>query len=237
MADQSDAVHARWGRFLPPDAAEDWRKPPFAARDRILPGRPLPTAEGRGDALVLASGWAAEIRHLPGSRRHVLSLLLPGDVVPAETTALGVGSTELRTLTEVAIVDGAILAAARKQPSKFPQLASALARGDLEDRQLLREQLIRLGALNAQERMAHFVLEMRFRAERAGLLRQASFELPITQSVIGDYIGISSVHANRCLRAMQDEEFFKLTSRQLTLLDTPRLKQLAQFAAPDSETK
>ncbi len=62
-----------------------------------------------------------------------------------------------------------------------------------------------LGALSARERCAYFFYEMYARLNAMGLVSGQEFELPLTQSDLGDLLGMSVVHFNRTLRRLKDE--------------------------------
>jgi DNA-binding IclR family transcriptional regulator len=53
--------------------------------------------------------------------------------------------------------------------------------------------------------------------------------LPLTQSDIAVTVGLSNVHVNRSLQALRRQRLIALSGRRLTILDWPRLSELAEF--------
>ena len=68
---------------------------------------------------------------------------------------------------------------------------------------ILLEHLVSLGRRTAFERVAHLLIELWRRLQVLGLTDGESFEMPLTQELIADCVGLTSVHVNRMMRAMQ----------------------------------
>ncbi len=78
--------------------------------------------------------------------------------------------------------------------------------------------------------MAHLLCEMVTRMSAVGLGQDNRYPWPLTQTEIGDALGLSTVHVNRVL---QDElralGLITLTKGHLTVLDWDGLKALGEF--------
>jgi len=55
------------------------------------------------------------------------------------------------------------------------------------------------------------------------------FRLPLTQDVIADATGLTSVHVNRILQKLRADRLINLSRGELALLDVERLKKLDGF--------
>ena len=172
----------------------------FALTDALTTARPIkPRREliGEGheivEPLLILSGWAARVRFLADGRRQFLSFLLPGDVV-----GLGQQSRPVATATVIALTPVEICSAPLRD--KSPALAEAYALSRALDEAYLLANITRLGRLNAQERIGDLFLELLERLRMAGLESGNSFALPLTQEMIADALGLTSVHVNRMLQ-------------------------------------
>lgn len=63
----------------------------------------------------------------------------------------------------------------------------------------------------------------------AGLARDHSYEFPVTQTDLGDALGLSVVHVNRTLQELRAEGLISFQSHFVTLLNWPRLQEVAEF--------
>ena len=70
------------------------------------------------------------------------------------------------------------------------------------------------------------VLDFYTRLRRRRLITAATYNLPLTQTQIGDYLGLSAVHVNRVLRSLRDERVINLEKNCVTILDLERLARL-----------
>jgi CRP-like cAMP-binding protein len=65
--------------------------------------------------------------------------------------------------------------------------------------------------------------------EAVGLTAGNQSPLPITQSQIGDALGLSSVHVNRTLMELRSAGLIRLEKGTLTILDEKGLKDAGEF--------
>jgi DNA-binding transcriptional regulator LsrR (DeoR family) len=56
-----------------------------------------------------------------------------------------------------------------------------------------------------------------------------SFEMPLTQELIGDAVGLTTVHVNRTVRALREDKLIAITRQQVTILDFEGLSLLSDF--------
>ena len=77
--------------------------------------------------------------------------------------------------------------------------------------------------------MAHLFCEIMTRAKAAGLAPDDTCDLPVTHEDIGDALGMASVHVNRTLTMLRDAGLADLHAGRLTVLDWPRLVEVAKF--------
>jgi CRP-like cAMP-binding protein len=110
-----------------------------------------------------------------------------------------------------------------------PALARALWWATLVDEAVLREWLVTCGTREAAESIAHLFAELLMRLRAVGRADGASYELPITQEECGDTIGITTVHVNRSLKVLRDEELVTMDRGHVVITDPKRLFAYSGF--------
>ena len=85
------------------------------------------------------------------------------------------------------------------------------------------------GRLSSTGQVAHFLCEMFTRLEVVGLTDGSSFRLPISQSELGDAMGLSVVHVNRTLQQMRRDRLIEWQADTVRILDRERLRDTAEF--------
>lgn len=160
--------------------------------------------------------------------RQLVAIHVPGDFVDLHGYPLQRLDHDVATLTAttVAIVPHRSLDAIIE---RYPVLARKLWYSTMIDAAVHRAWLFRLGRLDAGGRIAHFLCEMSMRLEAVGLSDGQRFTLGLTQSDIAEICGLTSVHTNRVLRTLREENIAIFRSSRVEILDPQRLRRLGQF--------
>ena len=85
-----------------------------------------------------------------------------------------------------------------------PGIQDLIWRSNLNQSAQYREWLTRNSRLTADGAMAHMFCEIYKRAEAAGLVEGNSCEMPLTQEMVGDALGLTGVHVNRTLQQLRE---------------------------------
>ena len=88
-----------------------------------------------------------------------------------------------------------------------------------------------MGQRHARARIAHLLCEFAVRARAAGLTDTTSLKLPMTQEQIGDAVGLTGVHVNRTLRALEVEGIIKRDKRELWFTDWDVIRTAGDFTS------
>lgn len=178
---------------------------------------------------VVLSGWACRYKELKDGRRQIISLILPGDLCD---------HTMIFT-TEVDHSVGAITSTMLTQSPREcvqsivrerPQVTQALWRETLFSMAAQDEWIVNLGRRDAHERIAHFFCEIFVRQRMAGLTRDNTCQMPLTQAELADAMGLSVVHVNRILQDLRSAELIDLKGKNLTIPDFGTLAQECSFS-------
>ena len=181
-----------------------------------------------GGVQVVLEGIACRYKILEDGRRQVLAYLIPGDMCDLHVFLLNRMDHSIAaiTRTKVAVISRASVLAFTDQ---YPNLTRALWWCTLLDEAIMREWLVNLGQRTAYERMAHLFCEMYYRLDAIGEVRDRSYVLPLTQTGLGDTLGISTVHVNRTLQDLRERGLITFRSGLLTVHDLPALEGAGFF--------
>lgn len=188
-------------------------------RTHAPPGREL-IAEGhaiRGPQLIL-QGWAARVRQLADGRRQIISFLLPGDLIGLCDQPEAIATSTIVSLTDMQLC-------VPPKRGSHPSLDKAYTISRAFEEAYLVAQVTRLGQLDAYERLADLLLELLERLQLAGIAPEERFTLPMTQEMIADTLGLTSVHINRTLQTMRRENSIVLKNRELRFADADTLRR------------
>src|SRR5690606_13346185 len=185
---------------------------------------------GPSHARFVVSGWACRRRVLAEGRRQIFGFALPGDLL--DIGGPGSGDVGFAALTHVETIDAEGL---RQAANDHLGLAKALAALIDQQGRLLLDHVVRLGRMNALERLCHMLLELRERLAVVGLADERRLSLPLTQEMIADTLGLSIVHVNRTLQQLRQERMIELRAGVAHLVDVERMVELCDYrpyAAP-----
>lgn len=110
-----------------------------------------------------------------------------------------------------------------------PPAHRAFWRETLIDAAIFREWITNVGRREARSRMAHLFCEMVVCLRAVVLSEGHTYDLPLTQTELGDALGLSTVHVNRTLMQLRGMGLVSWSGTRLAVLDWERLKQVADF--------
>ncbi|WP_369751585.1 helix-turn-helix domain-containing protein [Pandoraea sp. B-6] len=116
-------------------------------------------------------------------------------------------------------------AAAGQVPMIMRQMHRLIAAGIVREQ----NQLLRLGTARGEARLASFLLDVSARLAARGY-SPSSFLLRMTREEIGSYLGLQLETVSRMLSRMQAQNALRVRQREITLLDTKRLGEMAALS-------
>jgi CRP-like cAMP-binding protein len=191
-------------------------------REIIIEGR---NYEG---LLVLLEGSAIRYRVLRDGRRQLLNIVLPGDLVGFPGCFFENALYSVRTLGDT-VVGSIAFSVLIGLFDRAPRLAAAIFWSFACEAAIFAEHLIDVGRRSAVERVAHFLLELLTRLQVVGLADERSYQMPLTQELIGDALGLSFPHVNRTLRQLRDDGLIAIEEQRIVIRDLDAMSALADF--------
>ena len=181
------------------------------------------------ECCLILNGFAYRQKTTADGARQILSIHMAGDFVDLEAALLRRADHNIQALTrcDIAMVPtSAIQTLIRERPS----IAEAMWVDTLIDAAIFREWLLNVGQRPARARIAHLLCEFAARLELAGLGSKEGYEFPMTQEQLGDATGLTPVHINRTLRALDAEKLIDRNRRTIRIIDWERLRDVAGFS-------
>jgi CRP-like cAMP-binding protein len=181
------------------------------------------------ESCLIISGFAYRQKTTQDGARQICSIHIPGDFVDLEASLLRLADHNVQALTrcEVATLP---IAAINALVESHPQVARAMWVDTLIDGSIFREWIVNIGQRDARSRLAHLLCEFARRLDLAGLGGNGGYELPMTQEQLGDATGLTTVHINRTIKAMEAEGLIVRDKRVIRIPDWERLRKVAGFS-------
>ncbi len=178
---------------------------------------------------VLLAGTAVRSKIVATGQRQIVSIHIKGEIVDLQNSLLTVAdhSVEMLTTGRIAMIPrDEIMRVAFERPA----IGKAMWLDTLVDASIFREWVANVGRRDARTRIAHLLCEFALRLKVAGLGEEDVYELPMTQEQIGDATGLTSVHVNRTLRALERDGLIdRVHSRTVHIGDWRRLAEVGDF--------
>lgn len=182
----------------------------------------------RNQFIVINQGWACRYSVLSNGNRQLINFYLPGDIINPYTIAATNGTHSIFSITSL-YISPFNQEALQQLLTLSPKLDSLYKQMICAEEAMLAEHVVRVGRRSAYQRTIHLLLELYQRLDIIGHTQQNTFNLPLTQELLADMLGMSIVHMNRTLHRLRDEDLIETQSNKISLLDIPKLEQLAEY--------
>lgn len=225
-----DCLAAKFGRHKELTAREiDFLRTLEAEETSLPAGHELISqGEPSENLYVLRSGWAYGHKLLANGRRQVLEILLPGDLLGTREFVFH-GALNSVTTATASVVCPFPRARLNEFYEDHPQLTALLVDMLLREQALLVERIADIGSRPALQRLAHLFVEIHVRLCRTGPDPGRSFDFPLSQTILGEALGLSRVHVARTLKELREAGLLELSRRRATILDAKALIRAAEF--------
>ena len=204
--------------------------------DQIVKGEHL--VKKRNDLIVdgdeyrnlcfVKDGYAIRYKLLSNGKRQILNVILPGDVIGFPVSFFDRSMYSVVTVSDLTFSLCSLDAYAQLCYQR-PQFGLALSWLAAQEAAIYAEHIVDIGRRTPLERLAHFLLEVHSRLLAVGRAQETSFDLPFSQEIIADVLGLSVPHLNRVMQQLRAEKLIESRLRHINLVDTARLRKLAHY--------
>lgn len=213
---------------LDPDDERSLRELPITLK-RVDGGQDVVSTGDRPSVCCLiVDGFLLRSKSLAEGKRQILAFHQPGDIPDLQSLYLHVMDHDVSTLGDCVlgfIPHGPLRDVVRRRP----KIAEVLWRETLIDAAIFREWICNVGPRSGASRLAHLILEIYTRLKAVGRAPGASFHLPVTQALLGEAIGMSTVHVNRIVQQLRGEGLLEVSNGVITIYDERKLKAVGDF--------
>ncbi|MCX2698808.1 MULTISPECIES: Crp/Fnr family transcriptional regulator [Ochrobactrum] len=176
---------------------------------------------------IIKSGWGCIYRDLADGDRQILDFPMKGDFLGFRT-GIGFNYYTLISVTEMSVFELS-LDHLTECLVKSPRLAMTFIELMARQRAILVEHVISIGRRSGLVRVAHLLLELGHRARLNGTGNAVSFFCPLTQTELGDALGLTAIHINRMLRELRSDGLLTFRNNLVEFLNKPALTQISSF--------
>jgi CRP-like cAMP-binding protein len=200
------------------------------AHPEAVPARTDLIREGDrpGPVFVILKGWACRYKILPNGSRQVLAYLMPGDSCDLHIGLLAEMDHSIQVITPAVVTTIGRLEM-DEMMENHRGIAKAMYISQLIDEGIMRAWITSMGRRTSIERVAHLMCELYLRARNTGLIDGDELDLPLSQMLLADSLGMTPVHLNRVLKILRDSEAMNISRGALHIKDPRKLIQIAGF--------
>ena len=177
---------------------------------------------------VLLQGYSIRHKLAGDGSRQILSINIPGDPVDFQNVFLTEADHNIQMLTRglVAFVPMHAIEALVLSHSTVGRSILTMA---LAEASIFREWAVNIGRRDSRSRIAHLLCEFAYRLSAQGLVSTGTYELPMTQEQLADATGLTAVHVNRVLQALQREGLIERDRRAVRFPSWERMRDVGDF--------
>jgi CRP-like cAMP-binding protein len=188
----------------------------------------LSTGDRPSTCSFVASGFLFRSKTVADGKRQIFAFHQPGDMPDLQSLFLNVIDHDLWTREE------SVLGFIPHEPLRDllrsrPTVATALWRETLVDAARLREWICNIGQREGISRLAYLVLEAYFRWKALEPTTGTTFRFPVSQMLLGEAIGMSTVHVNRMMQELRHDGLLEFEHGEVTIMNEQKLRELADF--------
>ena len=184
--------------------------------------------DGADNLYIVKSGRLFSSQALPDGVRAITRLYFSGDII-------GTASVPFRLSVQT------VTASAHSELYRFPR--DRLANAFLEypriaamfytfaalENAILQDRLVSIGRTEGLARIAAIIMEIATRRAVTGAVIEDPFTIGLTQSEIGDAVGLTQIHVNRLMKELDARGLIRRTREQLTIIDAAGLAEVGHF--------
>jgi CRP-like cAMP-binding protein len=203
-------------------------KAPWRIREYGADADVISEGDRPSESTLLLEGFGCRYKLLPDGRRQITSFQIAGDFVDLHSFLLKQMDHAVATLTpcRVGLLSHEVL---KDICERYPRLARALWWDTVVDGSIFRQWMVGIGRRTALGRIAHLLCELHARLHAVGLSEAGSYAFPVTQTELGDALGLSTVHVNRVLQELRGKGLISLRGGTLAIHDSAALQEVASF--------
>ncbi|MCP1314509.1 Crp/Fnr family transcriptional regulator [Halomonas sp. 707D7] len=184
--------------------------------------------EGKPKIFIVKRGWVSICQSVKSHGQDICNVYMPGDIVGLRESFFDNSDVAILALQNCVLerisADDIHALLAEHDDIRKAIFSYIMVNDNIS--------IVRLRSCThhkAEERVAHFLLEVYARYRFKHMIDSDFFTLPVTQEVIGELLGITSVHVSRCMTALEQKKLIRKSRTVIKLLEPELLKESTGF--------
>ena len=177
---------------------------------------------------VILTGYAIRHKLTGDGSRQILAINIPGDAVDFQNLFLAESDHNVQMLTR-GVVAEVPRHAIEELVLNYQEVGRAILITTLVEASIFREWAVNIGQRDSRTRIAHLLCEFAYRLSSEHLEHDGIYELPMTQEQLADATGLTAVHVNRVLQALQREGLIERDRRMVRFPSWQRIQDVGDF--------
>jgi len=174
-------------------------------------------------------GWLYRVREISGGRKQILNFIIPGDVItyssifiPGQPLSYGIQTVGDVVLCRFGAADF------RRMMHQRPQFLEPYHQDLAEYLEAITCRLADLGQRSAKTRVGHLFADLHKRHEKRGMLSDGGFDLPVSQELLANKLGMTKAYLNRTIGSLRRERLISLEAGRLYIHNLAKLERIAE---------
>lgn len=175
---------------------------------------------------LLLDGWATSAIRLPNGQRQIVKVHIAGDMMGTPSMVLDTAADTLTAVTDCRV---ATLSFPRLRDLliSHPRMGPLFFMSVQIERLALMDIVAALGKSSARARLVRLLLDLHDRLAKIGAVEEGRFDMPLTQELLGDVLGLTAVHVNRTMRLLEREGLIARQGQRVVLADIESLRRIS----------
>lgn len=173
-------------------------------------------------------GFAARYKLLRNGKRQIVKFILPGDMIGFPGSFVEKANYSVIALTDLKLQACPINSYVQLCYQR-PQFGLALSWLAVEEMIACKEQIVNLGRRGPAERFAYLLLDLHCRLTTVGMASETQFDLPLSQEVMSDALGLSVPHLNRTIAKFRADGMLGINGGRVEIIDRKALELASGF--------
>ncbi len=184
--------------------------------------------KGRAKLFLVKKGWVSVSHPFKNKSSDICNVFMPGDIVGLREIFFDNHDITLMALKNCHIEEVSVNRLHHLYKTR-PDIKKAVISYIMVNDNVALERLRSCTHHRAEERVAHYLLEIYSRCKLKGLASSNEFPFLVTQETIGELLGITSVHVSRCMTALEQKKMIRKSRNKIKLLELDALVECAGF--------
>jgi CRP/FNR family transcriptional regulator len=184
--------------------------------------------EPADELFIVKSGWVTLWTLLQSGRRLIYDIHFPGDLLGSRDVVLSQATVSMTAATDV-VVCPFPKSSLDDIFAGWPRISALLFSLSILENTTVFDRLRAVARMDASQRLGFFLLQILSRLRVTNRDHPDTMDLPLSQELIGDALGLSQVHVNRTMRELEEGGYVTRTERGRITVSFDRLAELSEF--------